>query len=171
VPETAEEIAIRKGRATPKRTEARAARAQERKAAPKSRKEKAAVRRETMRAARDSLTSTDVSKLPKHEQRPELVYTRDLIDSRFYVAQLTVWLMVVTLVIGEVFVAATIISIATVILLIVVTALDVRLIARKVNERFPDSTTRVKLYAVRRIVAPRRMRRPVPRLARGDEIR
>jgi hypothetical protein len=171
IPETDAEVAARKGRATPKRTEARQLRAQERKAAPKNRKEAAAARREAMRTARESLNSTDVSKLPKRERQPELVYTRDLVDSRIWAAQSLVWLMIFTLVIGTFLPVFDFVAIAVIVVIAPVSYFDARGIARKVSERFPDSSVPVRFYAIRRAMAPRRMRKPVPRLKRGAEVR
>jgi hypothetical protein len=169
--ETAAEEARRKGRATPKRTDARQARAAERKAAPQNRKEAAAARRASARAARESLTSTDVSKLPERERRPELVYARDLVDSRAYPSQTFFWLLIATLLVSFVIEVAIFATFVAFIGLIVTSWLDARSIGKKVDARFPNSTVRVRAYAGRRVVAPRRTRRPVPRLNRGDEVR
>ncbi len=163
--------AATKGRATPKRTAARAERAKERKGGPQNRKERAAARREAMRAARSSLASTDPARLPARERVAELVYVRDLVDSRFHLGQVVVWLMVFTLVVGTVYPPVEIPIFVALLILCAVTIRDVHRIERAVGERFPASTVRVRFYAVRRIVSPRRMRRPVPRLSRGAEVR
>jgi len=168
--ETDAEEARRKGRATPKRTDARQARAQERKAAPKNRKEAAAARRESMRTARESLNSTDVSKLPKRERAPELIYTRDLADSRFYPSQGLFWLMIVTLLVSFLVEVVIFGTFVVFIALLVSAWFDARSVGLKVKQRFPTLTVPVRVYAGRRIVSPRRMRKPVPRLKRGDEV-
>jgi len=164
-----------KGRATPKRSQARAARAADRKKkAARTRKEAKARRRETMRETRASLTSTDVSKLPANERVPELVYARDLVDSRFYIGQALIWLMVIVIVIGQLPALALVANMGGLIGLFVIIAATVRdsgRIQHQVNSRYPNTTARVKAYAFRRIVSPRRMRRPVPRLSRGAEVR
>lgn len=167
----AETSAARKGRATPKRTQARQVRAQQRKGAPQTRKERAAARRQALRSTRDSLTSTDVSKLPKHERQPELVYTRDLVDSRFYLAQSLIWLMLITLVVGTFVPAFDIVAIVALVVIIPISWWDAQVIRRRVYERYPDSAVPVRFYAIRRAMAPRKMRRPVPRLQRGAEVR
>jgi DUF3043 family protein len=170
-PEDDPETVARKNRATPKRTEARQLRAQERKAAPKNRKEAASARREAMRAARESLNSTDVSKLPKRERQPELVYARDLVDSRFYASQAVFWLMILSLVVSFVVQPAIFVTFLVFFVLIATSWFEGRKIAAKVRSRYPDSTVPVQFYSARRMVSPRRLRKPVTRVTRGAEVR
>ena len=163
-----------KGRATPKRTDARAARASERKAAPPDRKERSAARRKSMQEAREAMNQTDVSKLPATERVPELVYVRDLVDSRFYVGQALVWVMAAVVVLGLIPSLQGISSfggMAALLVIVAITIYDCRRIAALVQERFPDSPVRVRFYAARRLFAPRRLRKPVPRVSRGAMIR
>ena len=162
-----------KGRATPKRTQARVARAQERKAAPIDRKAQAAARRKAMQEAREAMSQTDVNKLPAGERVPELVYVRDLVDSRFYISQSLIGIMVAVLVLGFVPLVrnfASIAGLAAVIVIIPFGLLDARRVQAKVRERFPDSTVPVRFYAFRRMFSPRRLRKPIPRVARGAKI-
>lgn len=177
IPESDADVAARKGRATPKsaatpkRTEARQLRAQERKAAPKNRKEAAAARREAMRTARESLKSTDVSKLPKRERQPELVYARDLVDSRFYVSQAVFWVMILTLIVSFAVQVVIFVTFVVFFVLLATSWFEGRQISAKVQARFPDSTVPVRFYSARRVVSPRRLRKPVARVSRGAEVR
>jgi hypothetical protein len=162
-----------KGRATPKRTQARVARAQQRKSAPVDRKAQSAARRRAMQEAREAMNQTDVSKLPAGERVPELVYVRDLVDSRFYVSQALIGIMVAVLVLGFIPIFGTlpsIVGLAALIVILPIGVLDARKIQAKVRDRFPTSTVPVRFYAFRRMFSPRRLRKPVPRVARGTTI-
>lgn len=163
-----------KGRPTPKRNQARAARAAERKAAPQDRKARAAARRKAVQEQREALNQTDVSKLPPTERTPELIYVRDLVDSKFYAGQGAVWFAVAVFVLAmfpPLTVLVDVIGLVGLLMIAVLTWRDSRAISRAVRERYPDSTARVRGYAVRRIFSPRRLRRPVPRVARGAQVR
>lgn len=157
---------------TPKRSEARAARAQQLKSRPKSRKEQSAARRATFDQTREAMKSTDVSKLPKNERVPELVYARDLVDSRRNLAG-SVWIVAVLYFIGTSLAGTTrntalqtsilLLSLLWFVAMLVDAYLLARNVDRRVRARYPESTVRVKAYAARRAFAIRRWRRPVPR--------
>jgi hypothetical protein len=174
VSDTGDAPATGKGRATPKRTQARAARATERKTAPPDRKARAAARRRSMQEAREAMNQTDVAKLPSGERVPELVYTRDVVDSKFYAGQALIWITLVIFLVSLVPALTVITEVAGligVVVIIPLTWLDCRRIRRLVLERFPATTIPVRFYAMRRIVSPRRLRKPIPRVARGAQIR
>lgn len=157
---------------TPKQKEARAARAQQLKGKPQSRKEQSAARRAAVEQTREALKSTDVSKLPKNEREPELVYTRDLVDTRRNLAG-SVWVVAVVYFIGttiagsvrnNVFQSSILfLSLFWFLAMIVDAYLMAKQINSRVRARFPGTTVRVKGYAARRAFSLRRWRRPVPR--------
>ncbi|HEX7354896.1 MAG TPA: DUF3043 domain-containing protein [Mycobacteriales bacterium] len=161
-----------KGAPTPKQKEARARRAQELKGTPKTRKQQSAARRAAIDDTREALKSTDVSKLPKNERQPELVYARDLVDTRRNLAG-SVWVVAVVYFIGttvagsvrnNVFQSSVLfLSLFWFIAMIVDAVLMARQIDSRVRARFPDSTVRVKAYAIRRAFSLKRWRRPVVR--------
>lgn len=165
-----------KGKITPRRTEARAARAAARKQAPaQNRKEAAARRRQALQEARAALQSTDVSKLPPRERAPELVYTRDLVDSRFHPAEVVIWVMLGVFLLGAVpvygvQVLANLAGLTFLVASLAATWLRSAAVQRAVDQRYPNSTHRVRFYAARRLMAPRRFRRPVPRIRRGTAV-
>jgi hypothetical protein len=163
-----------KGRATPKRTQARAIRATERKGGALDKKARSAARRSTMREMREAMNQTDVSKLPARERVPELVFTRDLVDSRFYAGQALIWAMLVAFLANLVpglYLVTTLGGATALIVILGSTFLDCRRIQSRVRERYPSSTVPVRFYAAQRIFAPRRLRKPVPRVARGATVR
>lgn len=157
---------------TPRRSEARAARAKVLKGRPKTRREQSAARRATFDQTREAMKSTDVSKLPKNERVPELVYARDLVDSRRNLAG-SVWIVAVLYFIGTSIAGSTkntalqssilLLSLLWFVAMLVDAYLLARNVDRRVRARYPDSTVRVKAYTARRAFAIRRWRRPVPR--------
>ncbi|HEV7208729.1 MAG TPA: DUF3043 domain-containing protein [Mycobacteriales bacterium] len=165
-----------KGKVTPRRTDARAARAATRKkSVPKGRKEAAARRREILRETKQAMQSTDVSKLPANERVPELVYVRDLVDSRFHPAEAVIWVMVLVFLLGAVPVygiqlLANLFGLAFLLASLLATWLRSAAIQKTVLVRYPRSAQRVRFYAARRMLSPRRFRRPVPRLKRGARV-
>jgi hypothetical protein len=157
---------------TPKQKEARAARARQLKAKPKTRKEQSAARRAAVDQTREAMKSTDVSKLPKNEREPELVYTRDLVDTRRNLAG-SVWIVAVVYFIGttvagsvrnNVFQTSILfLSLFWFLAMIVDAYLMARQVDSRVRARFPNTTVRIKGYAARRAFSLKRWRRPVPR--------
>lgn len=144
-------------------------------AAPKTKAEARDRRRELMRETRQSLSSTDVSKLPPNERVPELVYVRDLIDSRVYPGQFLIFVMLAFLLVstGGRLLILQYVSDAILFASIALLALSFLTAARlqeRVRGRYPASTVPVRFYAFRRMIAPRRMRKPVPRLKRGAAV-
>jgi len=151
-----------KGKVTPRRTDARAARAATRKiSAPKDRKQAAARRREILSETKEAMRSTDVTKLPANERVPELVYVRDLVDSRFHPAEAVIWVMVLVFLLGAVPVYG---------IQLLANLFGAASISKAVTARYPRSVQPVRFYAGRRMLSPRRFRRPVPRVKRGTKI-
>jgi len=165
-----------KGKVTPRRTDARAARAATRKiSAPKDRKQAAARRREILSETKEAMRSTDVTKLPANERVPELVYVRDLVDSRFHPAEAVIWVMVLVFLLGAVPVygiqlLANLFGLAFLVASLLATVLRAASISKAVTARYPRSVQPVRFYAGRRMLSPRRFRRPVPRVKRGTKI-
>jgi hypothetical protein len=157
---------------TLKQREARERRAKQLKGAPQTRKEKQARLREIREETMASLKSTDVSKLPKNERVPELVFARDQIDTRrnlgssiFVVAGVFV---VGTEVAGSIH--ATVFQTSILFLslfwflaIFTDTTVASRKIERRIQERWPGSTVKIRAYVLRRALTPRRRRRPVVR--------
>jgi hypothetical protein len=158
---------------TPRRNHAQAARKQQLKGTPRSKKEVRARRNEIYNETRAAMKQTDVNKLPANERKAELIYVRDLVDSRANLASALFPVIAVYLVVSTVFHSKNdgkIIQpvILLVLLWLVAMVVDAVIMSRKVETRvrarFPDSTEKVRVYAGRRAFAPKRfMRRPVPR--------
>ena len=167
-----------KGRPTPKRSEARAARTKVR--PPANSKEARARRRAERRAEsqryREAMLSGDVSKLPPREQVPERVLARDFVDTRINVGPFFLIAAVIYFVGGlvpnfYVQVTATYVMLVGIIAVVVDSIVLARQVSRKVAEKYPNSRVRVRAYAVQRALLPRRWRLPRPRVSRGDLIR
>lgn len=155
---------------TPRRNAARAARKQQLKAKPLSTREKRAKTRTAYDDTRAAMRSTDVTKLPANERRPELVYARDLVDTRANLGSAIIPVAVVYFIGTFVFSKVPVVSEAILFLalfwfiaMIVDAAVMSRKLEAKVLTRYPDSTVKVRMYAARRAFGLKRMRRPVPR--------
>ena len=169
-----------KGRPTPSRKEAEAAR-QKRLAPPRTRKEASALRREKGRegraAQRAALNgSGDDRYLPARDQGPVKKYLRDFVDSRRTIGEFLLPLFFVVFVLvyvnqewarrfsSSVFLA--------VILLLVVDSFRIARGSKKgVRERFgADEVRGTTMYSLLRSWQMRRLRLPKPRLRAGDPI-
>ncbi|MGW0880936.1 DUF3043 domain-containing protein [Streptomyces sp. NPDC002671] len=167
----------KKGRPTPKRSEAQA---QRRSVAstPTNRKDAAKRQREERRQAlarqREALASGDERYLPARDKGPVRRFARDWVDSRFNVAEFFLPLAVVILVLTVVRVPA----IQTVALLmwlivIVLIVLDAAFsgfrLKKRLAERFPGQNTKGAVaYALMRSLQVRRLRLPKPQVKRGE---
>lgn len=168
-----------KGRPTPKRRDARK---QRRTAVPANRKEAAKIRREKLREQRtlqrQALLTGDERHLPARDAGPAKRLARDVVDSRFTVGQVFFGLILVILVASIGIsprkyptVGAAINVLAFVSLFLV--ALDAFRIGRKAKQlvaaAYGDKAAiGVTAYAAIRAMQPRRLRRPPPRVKRGD---
>ncbi len=175
----------RKGRATPSRKEAEAAR-KARLKKPVSRKDQAKrerAAREAMRAKqREALKTGDDRYLPAREQGPVRHFARDFVDRRRNVAEYLIPFLFVILVF--LFVSglaghpewsnfATALVYPVVILGVIVDeTILVRSLRKELKARFePDETNGTSFYAILRSSQLRRMRLPKPQLKHGDPMK
>ncbi|OIV37545.1 hypothetical protein BIV57_10500 [Mangrovactinospora gilvigrisea] len=166
----------KKGRPTPKRSEAQANRARSAKV-PKDRREAAKMQRERMRTERmkqrEGMLRGDERMLQPRDRGPVRRFARDYVDARFAVAEFFLPFAVVILVLSMVpNIALKNISLLLWLVLIVLIVLDsVRIkvgIGRALKEKFPDENHRgVGMYALMRTLQMRRMRLPKPQVKRG----
>jgi hypothetical protein len=162
-----------KGRPTPKRSEARAARAKSATAPQTStdRKQAREDRRRQSREYRAAMASGDVSRLPPRERAPERVLARDFVDSRINVGPFFLLVAAVYFV-GSVFpgtyvrLAAIYLMLLGILAVVVDSLVLARQVTRRVAEKYPDSKVRVRAYAAQRALLPRRWRMPKPRVDR-----
>jgi hypothetical protein len=170
-----------KGRPTPKRSEARAARAHGglALATPTDRKEaRSQARTERRRKSQEyraAMLSGDISKLPERERAPERILARDFIDSRINVGPFFLIVAAVYFVGGVipniyVRVGATYLMLVGILAVIVDTLVLTRQVTNRVAAKYPDSRVRVRAYAAQRALLPRRWRMPRPRISRGDPL-
>jgi hypothetical protein len=183
VSRVADETEARKGRPTPTRKEAEAARKKQMKA-PMSRKELAkrdrAAREETRLRQREALKSGDERYLPARERGPVRRFTRDFVDRRRNFAEYLLPFLVVLLILFAV--AGNISESATTVLtafvypfLIVGTVLDeiimVRGLRKELKARFgADAGKGSTTYAILRSTQLRRFRLPKVQVKRGEEL-
>jgi Flp pilus assembly protein TadB len=168
-----------KGRPTPSRKEAEAAR-MARVRTPRSRKEQAAASRsarfESSQKMREAMKTGDERYLPARDRGPLRRFTRDFVDSRFTLAELILPLLVVTMVLG--FVGNTALAVfGNFFMTLVLVAVAANLIwlrfrlHRQVKERFPDASRQgLTYYAVVRAVQLRFLRMPKPQVRIGQEL-
>ena len=172
-----------KGRATPSRKEAEAARKKQMKT-PMSRKEQAkrerALREDLRAKQRDALKSGDDRYLPKREQGPVRRFTRDYVDRRHnfaeYLLPFLVVLLLLFLIAGSVSDQANfILSSVLYPFVLVGTVLDefimVRGLKKELKARFgPEAVKGSTMYAVLRSTQLRRFRLPKVQVARGEKL-
>lgn len=161
-----------KGRATPSRKEAEAARRNRpttRSGDPKVAKQQARdERRQKSQVYREAMLSGDVSRLPPRERAPERVMARDLVDRRRNFGPVFLLLLIVNFASSVAPVQVRIVFTYLLMLGLVAFVLDSLLLSRTVaaavRERYPDSRTAVKVYSVQRALLPGRFRMPRPRV-------
>jgi hypothetical protein len=174
-------VAPTKGKATPKRREAEAARKVSAIGGGRAVRgtgkggrltpEQARVRREAMRRGDDSA-------LPVRDRGPARRYARDYVDARRNVLGLFVPVAVPVIVLGFVFPHVKLVVTITTFALyayILGSIFDSILMARAIRQqiaaRFPNEPTRgIGLYAAMRALQFRRMRMPGARVARGAKV-
>ncbi|WP_322762928.1 DUF3043 domain-containing protein [Frankia sp. Cr2] len=171
-----------KGRPTPKRSDARAARTRGGSALATSGSRKDArassrgERRRQSQEYRTAMMSGDVSKLPPRERAPERVLARDFVDARrnvgpFFLAAAALYFV------GGLVPNEYIRLIATYLMLLGILAVAVdsivlsRQVSRKVAEKYPDSSVKVRAYSIQRALLPARWRMPRPRVTRAGNSR
>ena len=179
----ADETEAGKGRPTPSRKEAEAARKKQMKV-PMSRKEQAkrerAAREEIRVKQRDALKNGDERYLPAREQGPVRRFCRDYVDRRRNFAEYLLPFLVILLILFAI--AGSISNTASAILtafvypfLILGTVLDevimVRGLRRELKARFgPDEAKGQTMYAVLRSTQLRRFRLPKVQVERGETL-
>lgn len=170
-----------KGRPTPTRKEAEAAR----KAAlkkPRNRKEAAAYRREKVRTERakmqDAMRTGDDRYLPAADKGPVRRFARDYVDARYSVMEFALPILLVVSLLGVVFSPAFPWLAGTVNLLflamILLIAADWFLLTsglkKAVGVKYPNESAKgIGFYAVRRTMQMRRWRLPKPMVKRGEK--
>ena len=166
-----------KGRPTPSRKEAEAARKTTIRAQTNTKAGKKASR-EAGRIARarerQGMLAGDPRYLPARDQGPVRAFVRDFVDGRYTVAEYFIFMAVVVLLLGFInnpsiqqlvsvgfFLMATLIVVDTSILIILLT--------RRAKKAFPEKSDRrgIILYALMRTLQYRRLRMPKPRVQRG----
>lgn len=177
-PENVDSTAAGKGRPTPSRKEAEAARKQSLKLPkdPKAARKAARERDRDARAQhRAALMAGDERALPARDQGPVKRYVRDFVDSRFTIAEYFIFVALGVLVLG--FVPNPVVQLAVSIswmALIALVAFDEIFLLVRLNmalrKRFPDKAERkgALWYAGLRTLQLRRFRLPPPRVRRGD---
>ena len=179
--ETAPEVPVDpstgKGRPTPSRKEAEAARKQSLRLPkdPKAAKKAAHERdREARAQQRAALMAGDERALPARDQGPVKRYVRDFVDSRFTFAEYFIFVALVVLVAG--FIPNPVVQLGvsiTWMALIALVAFDEIFLLVRLNsalrKRFPDKAERkgALWYAGLRTLQLRRFRLPPPRVRRG----
>ncbi|WP_211659087.1 DUF3043 domain-containing protein [Phytoactinopolyspora halophila] len=169
----------RKGRPTPKRTEAEKAR-KERVKPPLNKRE--AMRRERQRVkeqrarARKAMTTGDEKYYLERDRGPERKFLRDYVDSRRTVGEFFLPLIIVILLgnfvpIVQVQLFMMALWLVVMVMLIVdMTVLGIR-VKREFRKRFPDDTGRGHtFYALMRAMQIRRLRLPKPAVKPGDLV-
>jgi Flp pilus assembly protein TadB len=166
-----------KGRPTPSRREAEAARKQQLKI-PKDPKEAKKAARERERddrsRSRAAMMAGDERYLPARDKGPARAFTRDFVDSRFTLAEFFIFFAIGVLVLGFVRnpVVQSWVSIAffafTALIVVDTLVLLIQLNMRA-KKQFPNAADRkgLTLYASLRTLQLRRLRLPPPRVKRG----
>lgn len=168
-----------KGRPTPSRKEAEAAR-MARVRTPRSRKQQSAAARgarfESSQKMRDAMKTGDERYLPARDKGPLRRFTRDFVDSRFTIAELILPLLVVTMLLGwsgNSQLAWFSNAFMTLMLLAVVANLLWLHIGlhRQLKRRFPEASHKgLTYYAVVRAVQVRFLRMPKSQVRIGQQL-
>ncbi|MGA5816402.1 DUF3043 domain-containing protein [Kitasatospora sp. NPDC094028] len=168
----------KKGRPTPKRSEAEASR-RTRVVVPKDRKEAAKQARERMRVEREkqrqALMDGDERHLPARDKGPVRKFARDYVDARWSLAEFFLPAAVVILVMSIIKISnVQLLSTLLFLLFFVFVILDfVRLgfgLRKQLATRFPNENTRGAVaYGIMRTLQMRRLRLPKPQVRRGEK--
>jgi hypothetical protein len=166
-----------KGRPTPSRKEAEAARKQGLKV-PKDPKEARRAERERARAERErsraGMLAGDERYLPARDQGPARAFARDFVDSRFTVAEYFIFVAIAVLALG--FIRQPVVQswvslffFAFTALIVVDTLVLLIMLNRRARQQFPEKSDRrgLSMYAMLRTIQLRRLRLPRPRVRRG----
>jgi Flp pilus assembly protein TadB len=168
-----------KGRATPTRKEAEAARKQ-RLAAPRTRKEQQAARKaqvaQSRARQRQALSTGDDTYLPARDKGPVKRFVRDFVDSQWHVGEILVPLffgVFVILALAPASISA--LGVYVWLALLVLMGADgvrvVRGVKAGIRQRFGEADTQgVAMYAVLRALQMRRLRLPKPLVKHGQSF-
>jgi hypothetical protein len=171
----------KKGRPTPSRREAEAARKAKAKV-PRTRKEQAAARKltraESSSQVRAAMRNGDERYLPARDQGPVRRFVRDYVDSSFSLLELMLPAMVVLLFFGysgnTALATYANAALPAVLLVVLVEAFRLRWrLRREVTRRFPDQadpTKGITTYAVMRALQVRFLRQPKPQVKLGAAL-
>ncbi|MPZ94976.1 MAG: DUF3043 domain-containing protein [Propionibacteriales bacterium] len=185
-PESSDETVVKpdgKGRPTPSRKEAEAAR-KKRVTPPRDRREAARLQRARAKADRVKMKAAldgkgDDRNLPARDRGPVRRFCRDFVDSRRNVAEFLLPALVVILVLPALSFIPTALNASVTltlwILVIVLTVMDTFFVSWRVRKelaiRFPDTNTKgARLYSVMRSSQMRWLRLPKPRLKPGSAL-
>jgi hypothetical protein len=173
----ADKTASNKGRPTPKRKDAIAARKVS-SLAPASTKEEKNRAKEAARVARVANRAAylrgDENALPIRDKGPVKRYVRNYIDSRRsigeYFLPIIFIVLILTLIPSPIFQVGSIIIMYSVLLTSVIDGIFLgRKLKKAVGEKFPDAPTKgIAMYGWLRSTQMRRMRTPKPSISRGD---
>ena len=171
-----------KGRATPSRKEAEAARKQGLRASSRGRttKEGKKASREAEREARSrqraGMMVGDERYMPARDRGANRRFVRDFVDARFTVAEYFIFIAIAVLLLGFVqnpaiqsFVSLAFFALTA--LIVIDTAILLIQMNIRAKKEFPDKSDRrgLKLYAVMRTLQLRRLRLPPPMVTRGGK--
>lgn len=170
-----------KGRPTPTRRDAEAARKAAQKK-PRNRKEASALRREKVRTERgkmqDAMRTGDDRYLPAADKGPVRRFARDYVDARYSVMEFALPILLVVSLLGVVFSPrfpwlaglVNLLFLAMVLLIAADWFLLSAGIRKAVAAKFPkESSKGLGFYAVRRTMQMRRWRLPKPMVKRGEK--
>jgi hypothetical protein len=169
----------KKGRPTPSRKEAEAAR-KARAKVPRTRKEMAAAQKasrgESSAQVRQAMRSGDDRYLPARDKGPVRRFIRDYVDARFSFIELLIPLMLVVLILGwsgnATVTTYANLAMLSVLVLIIIDLLRLRFrLKREITTRFPDASTKgTTYYAVARSMQMRFMRLPKAQVKVGQKL-
>jgi len=166
-----------KGRATPSRKEAEAARKKQMKT-PVSRKEQTKKQKEARNIARGRTREAmrsggDDKYLPTRDQGPVRRFCRDYVDRRFNVADFLIPMLLLILVVSTIWPTVAVLPwLAAILTTIVDEVFLVRRLRKELAKRFESGDTRGALpYAVLRTTQMRRFRMPKPQVKRGENLK
>jgi hypothetical protein len=168
----------KKGRPTPKRSEAEANR-RGRAYVPKDRKEAAKDARARERAAREraraALLTGDESGLPPRDKGPVKRFTRDYVDSRMTAAEWFLPFAVIILVLSvtksaELKFISLVMWVIIIVLMVVHSFVLSFGLQKQLRQRFPDQSHKGSVrYMLIRTLQMRRLRLPKPQVKRGQK--
>jgi hypothetical protein len=167
-----------KGRATPSRKEAEAARKRAMKQ-PMTRKEQMKREREARIQIRErqqaALRSGDEKYLPVRDRGPVRRFIRDYVDRRYLVAEFLLPILIVSFVVTTLPQPwngiGVLVWLGVTILTIIDEAMLIRRIKKEIRSRFPDERAKgVTMYTLLRSTQLRRFRLPKPQIERGAPL-